>query len=101
VQCDAIIDSIRNPQEIQHLRSHPHFVLLALDAPVEVRFARAQNRGRNESAATLQAFIDKENEEMSDTDTAQQLKTCIQMADFLVLNDGTLEELHLKLEAFL
>ncbi len=101
VTADSIIDSIRNPQEILHLRDHPNFILLALDAPVEVRYERAQKRGRNESAASLQAFIDKEAEEMTKLVTAQQLKVCMQMADFTVINDGNLDELRNKLEAFL
>lgn len=101
VQSHAVIDSIRNLHEIQYLRRHPNFTLLALDAPVEIRFARAQHRGRDESARSLQAFIAKESEEMSDEATSQQLKTCMEAADFTVLNDGTLGDLHKKLEAFL
>ncbi|NOR15966.1 MAG: AAA family ATPase [Candidatus Aminicenantes bacterium] len=101
VKDDSVIDSIRNPHEIQHLRSHPNFVLLALDAPVEIRYERAQKRGRNESAASLRAFIHKESEEMTDQATAQQLKTCMQMANFTVINDGTLDDLQKQLEAFL
>ena len=101
IETDAIIDSIRNPHEIQHLQSHPNFILIALDAPVEIRYERAQERGRNESAASLQAFIQKESEEMTVQATAQQLNTCMQMANYTVINDGTLVDLHTKLEAFL
>lgn len=101
VHADSIIDSIRNPQEILHLQHHPNFKLLALDAPVEIRYDRAQNRGRNESAHSLEAFIQKESEEMTVQSTAQQLRVCMQMADFTVINDGTLDDLYKKLEAFL
>jgi dCMP deaminase len=98
---DTIIDSIRNPGEIEYWRRQEGFVLLAIDAPVEVRFLRAQARGRNESAATLDEFTAKEDEERTRDRNAQQLETCMRMADHVIRNDGTLEEFHRKLEAFL
>jgi dephospho-CoA kinase len=97
----AVIDSIRNPAEIAHLRTRPGFFLLALDAPVGLRFARALVRGRIESAATLEEFSRKEDEERSSHPEAQQLDACMALADAWVVNDGTIEALHRKLEAFL
>jgi dephospho-CoA kinase len=98
---DSIIDSIRNPSEIEYWRGQENFVLLAIDAPVEVRFQRAVSRGRDESAGSLEEFQAKENQEKTLDRKAQQLETCMQMADFTILNDGTLKEFHNKLEAFL
>jgi dephospho-CoA kinase len=98
---NAVIDSIRNPYEIQFLRSRGGFILLAIDAPVKLRYERALLRGREESAATLAEFIAKEREEMTDRDQGQQLLNCMGMADYIVTNDSTLEEFHKKLERFL
>jgi len=97
----AVIDSIRNPAEVAYLKSRPGFILLAIDAPVALRFERSRRRGRDESAATLEEFVRKEDEERGSRPEAQQLDACIAMADALVVNDGTIEELHRKLEAFL
>ena len=97
----TVVDSIRNPEEVEYLRQRGDFILLAIDAPVEIRFERAKKRGREESASTLQEFIAKEAEEMTGLRTGQQLSNCIQMADFKIDNDGTLEDLHKKLETFL
>lgn len=101
VSSDSIIDSIRNPSEIEYWRRQENFVLLAIDAPVEVRYRRALTRGRNESAASLEEFTAKEDEEKTRDRNAQQLETCMRMADFVIQNDGTLEKFHKKLEAFL
>lgn len=101
VEGRAIIDSIRNPQEVEYLRSQKNFLLLAIDAPVEIRYERAKNRGRNESARTLEEFIRKEEEEMSSQERGQQLHICMKMADATLINDRTLEEFHRKLERFL
>lgn len=98
---DSVIDSIRNPSEITFLRSQKGFFLLAIDATLEVRFARARLRGRDESAATLEEFREKEDQEKTNDPTAQQLAVCMGSADHVVLNEGTLDEFHRKLEAFL
>ncbi|MBC8358638.1 MAG: AAA family ATPase [Candidatus Aminicenantes bacterium] len=94
----AVIDSIRNPKEIDYLKKQKNFILLAIDAPVELRYKRAKKRGREESVSTLQEFIEKEAEEKTNRQKGQQLLNCIKMADFVVINDGSLENLHKKLE---
>lgn len=94
----AVIDSIRNPAEINYLRQQGNFFLIAVDAPVEIRFARVKDRGRNESAESLEEFIAKEREEMSEAEEAQQLQKCLEMADLKIWNDGSLEQLYAQLE---
>lgn len=98
VKGKAVIDSIRNPSEIEYLRKEKEFILLAIDAPVELRYERVKQRGRQESVSTLEEFIKKEKEEMTDSEKGQQLHSCMKMADIIIMNDGTLEDLHLKLE---
>jgi dephospho-CoA kinase len=97
----SVIDSIRHPQEVEYLRKQKDFILLAVDAPVDLRYERAKKRGREESASTLEEFKKKEAEEMTDKAQGQQLHNCLKMADFLVINDGSLEDLHRKLEELL
>lgn len=98
VKGKAVIDSIRNPSEIEYLRKEKEFILLAIDAPVELRYERVKRRGRQESVSTLEEFAKKEKEEMTDSEKGQQLHSCMKMADIIIMNDGTLEDLHLKLE---
>ncbi|MFC2161335.1 AAA family ATPase [Acidobacteriota bacterium] len=97
----AVIDSIRNPEEVRFLKSNKNFILLAIDADVKLRYERVKMRGRDESAASLLEFIKKEDEEKTSNPTQQQLHTCFNMADFTVLNEGSLEDLYNKLEEFL
>ena len=94
----TVIDSIRNTREIAYLRSLGDFILLAVDAPVEIRFERTRKRGRNESATTLEEFQLKEEQEKGRDDTGQQLEACLQLADLTIINDGSLAELWEKLE---
>ena len=94
----TVIDSIRNTHEVAFLRRQEGFVLLAIEAPVDVRFARVAARGRDESAADLGAFRNKEGQERTGGDMSQQLEACMAAADRLILNEGTLPEFHRKLE---
>jgi dephospho-CoA kinase len=101
VHGDAVIDSIRHPGEVAFLREQAGFVLLAVDAPPAVRFERVRRRGRDESAATLEAFIAKEREEMTDRPEGQQLHRCLALADRTIVNDSTLEEFDRRLKELL
>jgi dephospho-CoA kinase len=97
----AVVDSIRNPREVEYFRCKEDFTLLAIDAPVELRFDRVKKRGRNESAGSLEEFLAKEAEEMGTDESRQQLLACMKMADHTIINDGTLEDLRKKLEEVL
>jgi dephospho-CoA kinase len=101
VKGKAVIDSIRNLAEIAYLREKEGFILLAIDAPIEIRYARAKQRGRNESASTLEEFIATEDKEMRQNEKGQQLEACMQAADYRVTNEGSLENFFKKLEKFL
>jgi len=101
VEGKAVIDSIRNPEEVRFLKGKKNFILLAIDADVELRYERVKKRGRDESAASLQEFIEKEDKEKTTNSMQQQLHTCLEMANFTVLNEGSLEDLYNKLEKFL
>ncbi len=97
----AVIDSIRNPSEAAYLRRQKGFVLVAVDAPVELRYKRVKRRGRLESAATFEEFVAKEREELSGGQAEQQLSRVMAMADIRIFNDGSLASLRRKVEALL
>lgn len=88
-----IVDSIRNPSEVEVLRQSQDFVLVGVDAPVEVRYRRALERGRPGDGGTLQEFEAREARENSTDPARQQLARTFALADHVLLNDGTLEDL--------
>lgn len=89
----SVVDSIRGPAEIEVLRTLPRFVLLGIDAPVDLRFERSLQRGRSGDGRTLEEFRLKEERENSATETGQQLRRTFALADRVVRNDGSLEQL--------
>ena len=96
-----MVVSIRNPGEVQVLRGRDDFVLVGVDAPVEVRFERARRRGRSDDASTLEQFIRQEQAELAGSDTEQQLEAVFKLSDRIITNDGSLEELYRKVEQLL
>ncbi len=97
-----VIDSIRNPYEVEVLKRRRDFTLLALEADESIRFERSRRRGRESAAQTLQQFIEEEARELDSNNPAnQQLHATRQKADLVVTNNGTLEELHRRLDELL
>jgi len=93
-----VVDSIRNLEEIDELRKNKNFILVGVDAPVEVRFERAVERGRAGDAKTLEEFKELEQRENLKNKTGQQLDECLKAADKLIINDGSLDEFHKKID---
>lgn len=94
---NMIIDSIRNPAELKEIKKLPNSIILAIDAPVELRFERAMQRGRIENAKTLEEFKMIEKKEESKQKESQQLNICFEMADKVVVNDSSITELNRKI----
>lgn len=98
----AVVDSIRNPAEVEVLRRRvPGFVLVAVEAPPEVRFGRSLARARPGDPATLEAFLAKEGLENSRDPAAQQLEATAALADRVLANSGTLDDLRERIDALL
>ena len=68
-----VVDSIRNPAEVETLRSSKTFKLIKVTAPVEVRFERLRKRGREGDSATFEQFQDVEAREMKGDENSQNL----------------------------
>ena len=97
----ALIDSIRNPAEVEVLRRLPGFVLLGIEAPLDLRFERSVERGRPGDPASLAEFEAREAQENTSNPAAQQLAATAALADAVVGNAGSLEELAREVERIL
>jgi dephospho-CoA kinase len=98
---DVVVDSIRNPGEIEELRKNKGFILIAIHTDPKIRFQRLLKRGRAGDSKTLQEFMEHENKENNDKGAGQQLDKCIEMADAMITSNGTIEEANKDLEAYL
>ena len=96
-----IIDSIRNPAEVDAFRAAKHFKLIRVEAPADVRFQRILSRQRESDPRTLEEFVALENREAEGDDTSQNLVKVELMADSAVINDASLEKLYPQIDDLL
>lgn len=97
-----VIDSIRNPAEVQSLRRRLDFYLIRVAAPQQVRFDRIRSRKRENDPQTFDEFVRLEKLEEKNSDkNKQQLNETIALADQEIDNDTTLEALQEKMRALL
>ena len=103
-----IVIIIRNPAEIEPLKKADKFILVAVDAPIEIRYKRVISAGKNRSGhkigeenISLKEFRNKEQIEMQGKGADQQLQVLMDVADTKIENNGTIEELKNKVEELL
>ena len=99
---NAVIESIRAIGEVNALRSKGNFFLFAVDADQKTRYQRIIERKSETDAVSYETFIANEEREMnSDDPNKQNIAACIKEANFVFKNDGTIEDLHKKVEEVL
>jgi dephospho-CoA kinase len=96
---DAVIDSIRTPGEVEALRVRDDFVLIEILAVIDSRWQRSQERARPGDPSDRATFISQEKSEEVALDAAgQALVATAEMADLVLYNNGSIEELYSDLE---
>jgi len=95
----VIIESIRTEGEIDVLRNKGQFILLGVDADRMLRYERALARKSIKDGVTFDEFCKSEDIEMTSTDpNKQNLGRCIELSDYVILNNGTLDELKVRVD---
>jgi dephospho-CoA kinase len=98
---DVVIESVRALAEAEFLRSREG-ILLAVDADPNVRYKRVQGRRSATDQVSYEQFLEHEELEKNDPDpNGMQKAKVIEMADYTIMNDGTMKELHAQVEHFL
>jgi dCMP deaminase len=96
-----VIDSIRNPKEVEALRRTKDFKLLRVNAPAELRFERLKQRARAGDPTRFEDFQELEQREMQGDENSQNLLAVEAMADIEIVNDGHLEHLYSQIDSLI
>jgi dCMP deaminase len=98
-----VVDSIRHPAEVLSLRElAKDFRLLWIDADEALRLDRIRQRGRPGDPSNRDQLTNLEGREKRGVDAhSQQLDAVRGLADESIQNEGSLDELHESLRAFL
>lgn len=93
-----IIESVRTLAEADALREYGG-VLWVVDANQKLRFERIQTRASESDKITFEEFLAQEALEMNDPDPhGMQKAKVMAAADVTILNEGTFEELHARVD---
>jgi len=98
---NLVISAVRRPEEIDLLKKQDSFILIFVDAPIEIRFKRLVSRSRDiEGQMTLDELKSKENLESSGK-SSQRVDLCKKKANYIIDNSGTKEDLQNKIDKIL
>jgi len=98
-----VIDSIRNPGEIEILRNHNDFVLIGVDAPLDIRLQRILDSNKPGDPKTWEEAKEMEARDRGEgeKESGQQVSACFELSDYKLVNDGSREELNSKIALLL
>ena len=83
------------------MRKRDDFILIEIRANTETRWERLQSRARDGDPLDKETFMEQEKAEaVAKDDAGQALNATAELADIVILNDGTEEELIGDLEEF-
>lgn len=101
----VVLNSIKNPAELEYLRSQPNFYLLGLVVPRQTRFKRKTESQRSDDGdiKSWKEFLEKDEREMKSSrrELGQQADYCLKHADFIIENTETIEELLAEVDEML
>jgi len=97
---NIIIEGIRNPGEVEYLKSIPGFILIAVHADQRIRFTRVLSRAKPWDPTNWELFLQVDQRDSGEKGIAvgQQVESCMNMADVHIENNGTVEEVQQIIE---
>lgn len=100
---NCVLESLRTEGEIISLRKKGEFYLFAIDAKQKTRYERVQIRKNSQSDDVgFEKFKSQEKTEMTSNDpTKQNLQRCIEIADYIIENNDSIETLYEKVDEIL
>ncbi len=97
---NAVIESIRTVGEIETLKKHKNFSLVAIDADVDLRYKRIVSRKSVTDNISFEKFLEEEKREMQSSDpNKQNIKACVERADVVIKNTESFEDLYKKIDS--
>lgn len=99
----TVISGFRNLAEVSYLKDQfkTKFYLIAIEAPLESRYQRALSRNRTGDNISFEDFKAHEEAERNQNPESHELDNVIAQADYLIENDGSVEDLYKEMERVL
>lgn len=97
----AVLDGIRNVDEIRELKKRKDTYIIGITAPQRVRYKRIKKRNRAGDPKTFEEFKKLDNLENRGKTKGQEINKCLKMADYVIINNGSLEQLKNRIDKIL
>ena len=90
-----VIDGLRNIAELDYLRENSDFVLIGVDAPLDLRWNYTRNRKTSRDLMDYDEFVKLEARDRGHNEplNGQQVDMCLAQADYLIYNDEEFKKL--------
>lgn len=97
---NVVMGMIRTSSGLHYFReAAPNGKIIAIDTPVEVRYERVVGRGEERDNIDFETFKRQEQKEMhSNNARRHNISYCMEHSDYLIMNDGTLDEFYTKID---
>ncbi len=94
----VVVDAIRNPAEVTFIKEKFGAKIIGVIADQRRRFDFFKNRGTNKAGvSTWEEFKTLDDLELSQVGShRQQVKACLDLADIIIDNDGSIDDLNYK-----
>lgn len=101
----VVIDGVRNPEEIKAIKNKLNGKIVNISAfknrRVDRYLERAKDRGEDTATASSFKKIDARDLGQGESESGQQVQACIDLADFTLKNNGSIDEFHENCRAML
>lgn len=98
---DVVIEALRARAEVEKIKELGGTVI-GVDADPKIRYGRAVARGSEKDNVTYEEWLAQEQKETNPDDpTKQDVFGALKQSDFIVQNNGTIEELYTQIEEVL
>lgn len=95
---DVAVESIRAVAEARYTKENGG-VVIGVDADSKLRYERAIKRGSETDQVTFEEWLEQERKESNPGDpTKQDIFGALKESDYLILNNGTMTELHKQID---
>lgn len=95
-----VIEGIRNPAEVEYLKTLPNFVLIGIKAKRKLRFQRLLKRKKPWDPKTWQEFlmVDRRDLGIGQQSAGQQVGKCFPYCDYVLTNNKDIRDFQRKAE---
>jgi dephospho-CoA kinase len=95
---DAVIESLRAVAEAKKIKELGGTVIGA-DADPRIRYERAKSRGSEKDNVSYEKFLEQERAESNPDDPYKQdIFGALKESDYIIMNNGSFEELHAQID---